>query len=89
MSFFVTEKLKEGDCLERVEKFGRSPGNYNQDTVNPRLLELLKRDIINFEMLTGKWELSTERSMNDGSEPVKLEFPFKIPWLIVDILASL
>jgi hypothetical protein len=81
-SLFVTEKWKEGDCLERVEKFGRSPGNYNQDTVNPRLLESLKRDIINFEMLTGKWELSTERSMNDGSEPVKLEFPFKIPHVL-------
>lgn len=76
---FVTETQKEGDCLQHLEKYGRSRGNLHQDTVNPRLLEALKKDTINFSMLAGKWTLSTERHLNDGSDPVKLKFSFKIP----------
>jgi hypothetical protein len=76
---YVTETMKNEDCLEYINQYGRSLGNHNQDTVNPHVLEQLKKDTINFSLLAGKWRLSTERGLNDGSDPVPLKFPFKIP----------
>src|SRR5688572_15120654 len=35
----VTETQQKGDCLTQIEKYGRSRGNRNQDTVHPPLLE--------------------------------------------------
>lgn len=76
---YVTENLKQGDCLQYINQYSRSSGNHNQDTVNENLLQTLKKDTINFSLLTGKWILSTERNLNDGSDPVPLTFSFKIP----------
>jgi hypothetical protein len=79
---YVTENLKKGDCLQYINQYSRSSGNHNQDTVNENLLQTLKKDTINFSLLTGKWILSTERHLNDGSDPIPLKFSFKIPYTL-------
>lgn len=75
----ITEKYTNGNYLRYNHHYNRSRGNYNQDTVEMNLLRALKRDTINYHHLLGKWRLSTERNPNDGSDIIKLEFPFAIP----------
>lgn len=76
---YITENLKKGDCLQYTNQYSRSRGNLHQDTVNEKRIDAMKKDTIHFSLLTGKWKLSTERHLNDGSDPVALKFSFKIP----------
>lgn len=78
-SLLISETHDNWNFLTYLQKYERSRGNYNQDTVNLELLRTLKRDTINYNVLLGKWRLDTERNLNDGSEPIPLHFSPGIP----------